>query len=231
MPHLVQIPWSDLVAAYGYALVFGIIMLESAGIPAPGETVLILAAVFAGTTGELDIGSVILAASAAAILGDNIGFWVGRRFGFPLLVRHGPKIGLTPSRLKLAQYLFLRHGGKIVFFGRFTPLLRAFAAVLAGANAYPARRFFAYNAAGGVAWATLVGLGGFLVGKSIEHAIGPFGLLMLAAVVVSSVLAWRFVRRHEARLSVEAESALPGPVTGQAPVPAIAGAKRSRRAA
>lgn len=213
MSFLATIPWAELIASYGYILVFTVVLLESAGIPSPGETVLIAAAVIAGTQSGLDIGAVIATAAAAAILGDNVGFWVGRRFGFPLLLKHGPRIGLSEPRLKLAQYLFWRHGAKIVFFGRFTPLLRAFAAVLAGANAYPPGRFLAYNAAGGLAWASVVGIGGYVVGRSIEHAIGPFGLAMLALLLVTTVLGWRFVRRHEARLSAEAELALPGPLS------------------
>jgi membrane protein DedA with SNARE-associated domain len=203
---------TDLITTYGYWAIFGIVLLESAGVPLPGETALISAAVYAGTSGQMDIGFVIAAAAAGAILGDNLGFWVGREFGFPLLLRHGPKLGLTERRLKIAQYLFLRHGAKIVFFGRFTALLRAFAALLAGANAYPPGRFLLYNAAGGIAWASLMGGGGYLVGRSMEHAVGPFGIAMLAFVVIVTFLGWRFVRKHEHRLGIEAERALPGPL-------------------
>lgn len=231
MSFLTSIPWTDLILTYGYLVVFGVILVESAGIPCPGETVLIAASVFAGTGGGLHIGGVILTAAAAAVLGDNLGFWAGRRFGFPLLVRYGPKIGLSESRLKLAQYLFLKHGGKIVFFGRFTALLRAFAAVLAGANNYPPRRFLAYNAAGGVAWAGLIGLGAFWVGKSIEHAVGPFGFTMLALLVGSGVVGWRFVRRHEERLTAEAEAAFPGPIQSPGALVAQSVTERPRLAA
>jgi membrane protein DedA with SNARE-associated domain len=202
----------DLITLYGYWAIFGIVLLESAGVPLPGETVLISAAVYAGTTGQMDIGLVIAAAAAGAMLGDNLGFWVGREFGFPLLLRHGPKLGLTERRLKIAQYLFLRHGAKIVFFGRFTALLRTFAALLAGANAYPPGRFLLFNAAGGIAWASIMGGGGYLVGRSMEHAVGPFGLAMLGLVALITVAGWRFVRRHEQRLGEEAERALPGPL-------------------
>lgn len=205
----------DLIATYGYWAIFGIVLLESAGVPLPGETALISAAVYAGTTGQLDIAIVVLAAAGGAILGDNLGFWVGREFGFPLLLRHGPKIGLNERRLKLAQYLFWRHGAKIVFFGRFTALLRAFAALLAGANAYPPGRFLLFNAAGGIAWAGLMGGGGYAVGRSIEHAVGPFSIAMLGLVVAIGVAGWLFVRRHEHRLSEEAEHALPGPLAAR----------------
>lgn len=212
MSLLTSIPWTDLVLSYGYFVLFAVILMESAGIPCPGETVLIAAAVFAGTGGGLDVGGVILVATTAAILGDNIGFWVGRRFGFPLLARYGPRLGLSEQRLKLAQYLFLKHGGKIVFFGRFTALLRAWAAVLAGANHYPPRRFLAYNAVGGVAWASSIGLGAFFVGSSIEHLLRPVGFALLAVLLGTGIMVWRFVRKHEARLIQKAEHTFPGPI-------------------
>jgi membrane protein DedA with SNARE-associated domain len=110
--------------------VFGLIASESSGIPLPGETALVSAAIYAGNTHSLDIGFLILVAAAAAVVGDNLGFWVGRELGFRVLVRYGRYLGLDEARLKLGQYLFLRHGGKIVFLGRFVAVLRAFAAVL-----------------------------------------------------------------------------------------------------
>ena len=207
----------DLIATYGYWAIFVIVFLESAGVPCPGETALISASVYAGTTGNMSITLILAAAAAAAIMGDNLGYWVGREFGFPLLLKHGRKIGMTEKRLKLAQYLFWRHGAKIVFFGRFTALLRAFAAVLAGANAYPPGRFLVFNAAGGLAWATIMGLGGYFVGKSMEHAVGPFGFTMLGLVVLVTIVGWRFVKTHEHRLSLEAEAALPGPLSARVP--------------
>lgn len=92
------------------------------GIPLPGETVLVLAALYAGTHHDLSIWGVIASAAAGAILGDNIGYWVGREFGYRLLLRYGAYIGISDSRIKLGQYLFLRHGTKVVFFGRFVAL-------------------------------------------------------------------------------------------------------------
>jgi membrane protein DedA with SNARE-associated domain len=109
-------------------------MLESAGIPMPGETVLVSAAVYAGTRHALDIRFVIAAAAAGAIVGDDIGFWVGREFGEPLLERWGHLIGLDARKRMLGRFLFERYGGSIVFFGRFVALLRAFAALLAGCS-------------------------------------------------------------------------------------------------
>lgn len=223
MSFLSSLSVPDLLVTYGYWVIFGIVLFESAGVPLPGETALISAAIFAGTTGQMNIVLVIGAAAAGAILGDNLGFWVGREWGFPLLLRHGPKLGMSERRLKIAQYLFLRHGAKIVFFGRFTALLRTFAALLAGANAYPPGRFFLFNAAGGIGWAVLMGVGGYLAGKSMEHAAGPFGLAMLALVAILSVAGWRFVRKHEHRLGEEAERALPGPLALRVGRPATVG--------
>jgi membrane protein DedA with SNARE-associated domain len=144
-----------LIGHYGYGAIFLIVMLESAGIPMPGETILVTAAVYAGTKHALDIRGVIAAAAGGAILGDNIGFWVGREFGESLLEKWGHLVGLDARKRMLGRYLFARYGGLIVFFGRFVALLRAFAALLAGANGLAPWRFFAFNAAGGIVWATV----------------------------------------------------------------------------
>jgi membrane protein DedA with SNARE-associated domain len=122
-----------------------IVMLESAGIPMPGETILVTAAVYAGTRHALDIRWVIAAAAGGAILGDNIGFWVGREFGEPLLEKWGHLVGLDARKRMLGRHLFARYGGSIVFLGRFVALLRAFAALLAGANGLSPWRFFISN--------------------------------------------------------------------------------------
>ena len=212
MAFLHDLPIADLIASYGYLAIFLIITLESAGVPCPGETVLISSAVYAGSTGQLDIGLVIAAAAGAAILGDNLGYWAGRRWGMRLLLRYGHVIALNHGRLKLGQYLFRAHGGKIVFFGRFTAMLRAYAALLAGVNKLDAHRFFAFNALGGIAWAGSMGLGSYYCGRSIEKIAGPVGLTLLALVIFGGLALWLFVRRHETRLLTQAEIAIPGPL-------------------
>ena len=212
MSFLSELPITDLVATYGYWAIFLIILLESAGVPMPGETILITSAAYAGSTGQLDIWVVVGAAATAAILGDNLGYWVGRRYGMPLLIKHGHRIALDHRRLKLGQYLFDQYGGRIVFFGRFTAMLRAYAALLAGVNQFDARRFFACNAAGGIAWAGLMGFGAYFCGRSIEHIAGPMGLVMLGVVIAGGLALWLVLRRHEARLSLKAEEAFPGPL-------------------
>jgi len=197
----------DIVTQYGYAAIFLIVMLESAGIPLPGETVLVSAAAFAGHGHELDIGYIIAAAAGGAILGDNLGFWVGREFGATLLERWGDRIGLDARKRKLGQYLFSRHGGKIVFFGRFVALLRAFAALLAGVNRLQPGRFFVFNAAGGIVWATLFGTGGYLLGASIRRIAGPFGWATLVVAGICAVMLWRYYKKNELRFITEAEAA------------------------
>jgi len=199
---------SALLATYGYGLVLAVVALESAGLPLPGETVLVTASVYAGTTHNMAIAGVIAAAAAGAIIGDNLGFWVGREAGPPILHRFGHLVGLDARRQKLGQYLFMRYGGAIVFFGRFVAFLRAFAALLAGVNRLDPLRFFAFNAAGGIAWATIFGLGGYALGASFHRIAGPFGLAMLALALVALVLGWRFFRHHEERLLDEAERAM-----------------------
>src|SRR5258705_1676763 len=167
---------SGWIAAYGYWAVLVLVGLESMGLPLPGETALIAAAVYAGTGHELDIVGVVAAAAAGAVIGDNIGYEIGRLVGFPFLVRYGARIGLHERRLKLGQYLFRRYGGAIVFFGRFAALLRTFAALLAGTNRMPWPRFFFFNAAGGVVWSSIFGIGGYLLRSSVHRISGPLGI-------------------------------------------------------
>ena len=204
------------IATYGYLAIFVVVGMESAGIPMPGETVLVTAAILAGE-GTLRIYGVIGAAAAGAIVGDNCGYWVGREFGFPLVYRYGRYVHLDERRLKLGQYLFLKHGGKIVFFGRFVAVLRAFAAFLAGVNRFNWEEFFLYNAAGGIVWASIFGFGGFWLGRAFEHYARPVGVAALIAAVIGSVLAARFIRSHEQALEDEAERALPGPLVRPKP--------------
>ena len=205
--------WIDhILASYGYAAIALIVMLESAGIPLPGETTLVSAAIYAGTHHVLDIQLVIAAAATGAIVGDNIGYWAGRQFGDAVLSRWGHLIGLDARKRALGRYLFARHGGKIVFFGRFVALLRAFAALLAGINRLPWPRFFFFNALGGIVWASLFGLGGYFLGHAFERYARSVGLAALICAVIGAVAASRFIAHHERRLIAEAEAALPGPL-------------------
>ena len=172
----------------------------------------ISAALYAGATGHVSIYTIVLAASCGAIIGDNIGYWVGRKLGLPLLVRYGPRLNLTERRLRLGQYLFRRFGSAIVFFGRFVALLRTFAALLAGANHFSWERFLVFNALGGVCWASLFGFGAYGLGQSFERIKGPFAIVALIVAMTGVVSFILFLRYHEERLLQEAEAALPGPV-------------------
>lgn len=193
-----------LVAEYGCWAVFFVVMFEATGLPLPGESALVLAGVYAGATGNIAITNVILAAASGAIIGDNFGFWIGRRFGTRLLERFGKYVGLTNNRLLLGHYLFAHHGGKIVFFGRFIAFLRVFAALLAGSNRYRWQSFLFYNAAGGTTWACVVSLSAYVFGDVITKVSGIVGLAGLA-VAIMGMLAffWVFNRQEkkfEARL-------------------------------
>ncbi|MCC0002436.1 MAG: DedA family protein [Methylobacteriaceae bacterium] len=192
-----------IVAQFGLYAVFLIVMLESAGVPLPGETALVLAAIFAGITGQLDIVHVIVVAAAGAIIGDNIGFMVGRRYGLPLVKRYGALVGLDDRRLAFGQHMFARHGAKIVFFGRFVAILRIFAALLAGVNHSSWRSFLFYNAAGGIVWASVFGIGGYVFGDAMHRVAGPVGMIGLAFAVIGLVAGWWVMRRQEERYERE----------------------------
>jgi membrane protein DedA with SNARE-associated domain len=201
-----------LIALYGYWVVATIVALESVGLPLPGETTLIAAAIYAGSTHKLSIAFVILAAFVGAVVGDSIGFWIGREVGFPVVVRYGRYIHLTERRIKLGQYIFRQHGGKVVFFGRFVAVLRALAALLAGVGRMAWPRFLMFNVSGGAVWATLYGLAAYILGDTINQLSAPVGLTIFAiaaiAVAVGSIIVWR----NRARLEVEAEQKFPGPL-------------------
>ena len=123
-----------LLSQYGYAAVFAFVMVESLGVPFPGETMLITAALYAGTTHNLSPWLIWAFAAAGAMIGDNIGFAVGWWGGYRFLIRYGSKIRLDEAKLKVGRLLFAEHGGKVVFFGRFVSILRTYAAFLAGVN-------------------------------------------------------------------------------------------------
>ena len=203
---------TSLITKFGYLAVASIVGLESVGLPLPGEATLIAAAVYAGSTKQLNIWLVIASASTGAILGDNVGFWLGHELGFRVLVRYGSYVGLNNGRIKVGQYLFQLHGGKIVFFGRFFALLRLWAAVLAGVNQMVWPKFFLFNAGGAVLWATLYGLGAYYLGHALESLTKPAAIVLGIIGVLILVVLFVFTKRHEAELTAQAEAALPGPI-------------------
>lgn len=212
MLHLTTANLAHLLITYGYWVVFMCVAIESTGIPFPGETMLLLAAIYAGTTHHLSISFVIVAAASGAVVGDNLGFWVGREGGYRLLRRYGRYIRLDERKLKLGQYLFQKHGGKVVFFGRFVAVLRAWAAFLAGSNRMSWKRFLLFNALGGLIWATLYGLGGYLLGNNVQRLTGPLGVITVVLAILTLLAGVIFLRRNERRLADEAERVFPGPL-------------------
>src|SRR5690348_12129458 len=176
-----------LLDAYGYWAVLVFVMVESIGIPVPGETMLLTAAIYAGRTGHLFIGFVIAAAAVGAITGDNIGYAIGREGGFRLLRRWGKYVHLDERKLKFGQYVFLRYGGLAVFFGRFIAILRALAALLAGVSRMPWWRFVIANALGGVLWATIYGLLGWALGDVAHQFQGKATIVLGVAGTVVAI--------------------------------------------
>lgn len=203
---------TQLLSSYGYWAVGGVIALESMGLPLPGETMLIAAAAYAGATRNLNIWLVIPAAAAGAIVGDNIGFMLGRKLGYPLLTRYRQLLRLSERRVRLGQYLFRYHGSKIVFFSRFVTILRTLAALLAGVNCMAWPRFLIFNAAGAIVWAFGYGFAAYYFGAALKQAYTPIevGLGIAAAIVI--VLAFFAARKLEAKLEQAAEGDVPGSV-------------------
>lgn len=198
----------DIVQGHGTWFVAVIIFLESMGVPAPGESLLIAAGVYAATMGGLQIEWVVAFAAIGAIMGDNAGYLIGHALGRRALRRWGPKVGLTEPRQLLGEYLFRRHGGKVVFFGRFTAFLRTFAALLAGANRMPWKSFLLWNGLGGICWTAAYGFGAYFLGAQVHRLLGPVGIVL--GVIAVAVVVWLilFVRRHEHRLIRQAQAEL-----------------------
>jgi membrane protein DedA with SNARE-associated domain len=188
----------DLFARYGYAVVFGGVFLENTGLPVPGETALLAGAALAHY-GQLSLPWVIVTAIAAAILGDNLGFFIGRRGGRRIAERHGWRVGLTAARLAEFDRFFHRHGAKTVFAARFITGLRVVGAVLAGGSGMKWPVFLFYNATGAVVWCTVIAFAGYSLAYSwatLERWIGHTGLVALAIVVALGVFALMRARRN-----------------------------------
>jgi membrane protein DedA with SNARE-associated domain len=184
---------SGLVHHYGLIALFLIVMLESGGVPLPGETALIAGGVYA-SSGKLDIVAVIAVAAIAAIVGDNLGYWIGRTGGRRLLERSGFVRRWSEPVLPWAEGFFHRHGAKTIFIGRFFSVLRVTAAWMAGVSRMRWWKFFAWNAAGGICWAVLVGLVAYYAGHAAADAISRYGLI--AGVALVALAAAAFVGYH-----------------------------------
>jgi membrane protein DedA with SNARE-associated domain len=184
---------TKLFINYGYWTVFVGVMLENAGLPIPGETILLAAGFFAAG-GHFSLPLVMLVAATGAVVGDNIGFAVGHHYGRGFLVRYGKFVFLTPRRLVRINDFFEKHGEKTILMARFITGLRVFAAIFAGASAMRWRVFLVYNIAGAILWAAVITMLGYLFGNSwplLERWVGRTGLFMLLAVIVIAVVVWR----------------------------------------
>ena len=179
---------THFVQHYGLFFVFGIVCLESAGLWLPGETALIAAGVYA-SKGHLSISGVIAVAAAGAILGDNIGYWLGREGGRRLLYRYAWLTRFADRVIPTAERFFARHGGKAVFLARFFGGVRVTGAWMAGITRMPWWRFLFWNAAGGITWAVGVGLVAFYAGKAAADAIARYGVYGAVALVIALVAA------------------------------------------
>jgi membrane protein DedA with SNARE-associated domain len=211
---------THLIQSYGYYAVFALIALESMGIPLPGETALIAAALYAGTTHHLSIVLLAVIAASAAVIGDNAGYWIGRTGGQRLAERYGRYVGLDRAKLKVGRYLFARHGVKVVFFGRFVAVLRTFAAFFGGVSKMHWPHFLVANAAGGLLWASFYAFGAYALGNaasSVGNTITIVGYVVAGVLTVATIVIARISLR---RLEQRAEDAFPDePGPDQAPLP------------
>jgi membrane protein DedA with SNARE-associated domain len=189
---------TGLVRDYGLIIVFLAIALETAGLPLPGETALVVAAV-AASQGKYSIEWVITIAAAAAIIGDNIGYWLGRKLGRGFLQRYDVVRRFSERVLPPAERFFRRHGGKSIFFARWFSGFRIAGAWIAGFAHMPWWRFFIWNALGGIAWAVSVSLVAYYAGQAAADAIDHYGLIggaVVAGLVIALVVAVHFWRRR-----------------------------------
>ena len=182
----------------GYILP-AIIGLESMGIPSPGETALVLAAVLA-SQGKLDITLVLVIGIASAIVGDNIGYLAGRKLGRDVLEAPGPLRKRRVMVIRAGDRFFQRHGGKAVFLARWVALVRVAAAWLAGINGMPFVKFFAWNALGGITWGLTFGLVGYFGGQAAANVLAEAGLIGAAFFIMLLIGAYVYVRRRERRM-------------------------------
>jgi membrane protein DedA with SNARE-associated domain len=205
---------NHLIATYGVFLIAALIAIECFAIPlVPGEAVMIAAAIYAGSTHELSIFSVVIAGAIGAMIGNIGGYFVGREFGYRLLVRYGGKVGMSESRIKIARYLFRQHGAKVVIVARFITVLRSIAGILAGANHMPWPPFFMATLIGGVVWTSLYGFAAYYFGDRIHQLAGPAGAIIVVVVLAAIIYVARAIGRREEQLHAEAEKAYPGPLT------------------
>jgi membrane protein DedA with SNARE-associated domain len=193
---------SNVAASHGYWIVAVIVALESMGLPLPGEATLIAAALYAGATHRLEIAIVVAVAMAGAVVGNCAGFLIGRRFR-GVLLRRGHLLGVSVRRLRFGQWLIDRHGGVIVFFGRFIVVLRTLAGLVAGLSSMSWRRFMVFNSTSAAVWAVGYGAAAYLFGARVEHVAAPMALAMGALGAAAAVTAILAARRQQSAFDAE----------------------------
>ena len=191
---------TGLLDSYGYWGVLLFTAVEGTGIPFPPAKLFTAAAIYAGTTHRLSLPLIVGAAILGALVGSTASFWVGRTGGSRLLRRFGRSLGLHQGRLKLAQDVFLKHGGKIVVIGRFVPVLGDRVAFLAGTSSMRWPSFLLFNTLGTIGWAMLYGVGGYLLGNEINRVGVLGGIALLVLMMVGLLVGRALLRRHEKRL-------------------------------
>jgi membrane protein DedA with SNARE-associated domain len=190
-----------LLHTYTYPGVLSLVMLESLGIPLPGEIALVSAAAYAGVAHNVSLPGVILMAALGATIGGVLGYWIGIKGGLPLLTRYGRYIGVRKSHIDKAHAFFERNGAKTILFGRFVAVLRTWAAVIAGAACMSFKRFVAYNTLGSIVWAIVFGWLGYYFGRDLpllERYISRASLGILI-VLALGIAVWVILRRRRKR--------------------------------
>ena len=202
----IVIPTGGL-AIVAYLVVGLVIGIESMGVPLPGETTLVAAALLA-SQGDLRLEFVIGAAATGAIVGDSIGYYIGRQAGRGLFERLGRRFHhFSEARIVRAEKYFHRYGVWTVFFGRFVALLRIFAGPMAGMLRMPYPQFLAANAAGGITWATTIGIVAFHVGDNADKIFGQVSVWALVVIGLAAVTAYTLYKRRRRTTVQEPESA------------------------
>lgn len=199
-------PLLNLFKAYGYWIVFFGVMLENAGLPVPGETILLAAGFFASQH-HFSVPAVMLIATTGAVLGDNCGYWVGHRVGRKLLVKYGRYVMLTEARFRGMERYFESHGDKTVLVARFITGFRVFTALFAGATGMRWSKFLLFNILGAVSWAVVMTLLGFFFGKSwnlLEQYIKGAGLVLIGACTVAFIVYQILIRRKKNKAASQA---------------------------
>jgi membrane protein DedA with SNARE-associated domain len=197
----------------GYWALAGLIGLEAAGIPIPGEAVLVAAGTYAGQTHKLNVWILWLVAVVAVMVGSTFSYWLGAKGGYKLLRKYGRYIHMNETEIKVGRYIFDRYGAVVVSAGRFVAVLRTYAPFLAGTNKMKWHKFLVFNAAGVIAWAGVWTWLSYELGNSLKHDSGKVDIAVGALAVVIIIGAAILVRRQAKKLEATAEAAYPGPLT------------------